>query len=437
MKAVEGWIDIKIRDFFSSSMPGDWGTDGNPEDCIPVLRSTNFRNNGLIDYSDIAYRKVEEARLNKRRIGKGTILIEKSGGSPSQAAGRVVYCDCEFNGTASNFIEVIKVKDDFSSRYVAFLLYYLYQIGIVLKYQQQTTGIINFKLNEYSEEMVNCPASKPEQTKIAEILSTVDRAIEQTEALITKQQRIKTGLMQDLLTRGIDDHGNLRSEQTHEFKDSPLGRIPVEWEAAELETVAEFVTSGSRGWAQYYSSEGARFLRIGNLTRDHINLRLEDMAFVNPPRTSEGKRTSVLPCDLIISITADLGIIGVIPEGFGEGYVNQHIALVRLSPTKGNARFIGWFLSGRGGRSQFEKLNESGAKAGLNLPTIRKLFVPITKPREEARIAEIIDTNSNRVSDLYSRLGKLRSLKTALMQDLLTGKKRVAHLLEPAEKPAA
>ena len=71
---------------------------------------------------------------------------------------------------------------------------------------------------------------KPEQTKIAEILSTVDQAIEQTEALIAKQQRIKTGLMQDLLTRGIDENGNLRSEDTHEFKDSPLGRIPVEWE---------------------------------------------------------------------------------------------------------------------------------------------------------------------------------------------------------------
>ena len=75
---------------------------------------------------------------------------------------------------------------------------------------------------------------KSEQTKIAEILSTVDQAIEQTEALIAKQQRIKTGLMQDLLTRGIDEDGNLRSEETHEFKDSPLGRIPVEWDVKLL-----------------------------------------------------------------------------------------------------------------------------------------------------------------------------------------------------------
>ena len=60
----------------------------------------------------------------------------------------------------------------------------------------------------------------------------MDRAIEQTEALIAKQQRIKTGLMQDLLTRGIDEHGNLRSESTHKFKDSPLGRDSVEWDVS-------------------------------------------------------------------------------------------------------------------------------------------------------------------------------------------------------------
>jgi type I restriction enzyme S subunit len=163
---------------------------------------------------------------------------------------------------------------------------------------------------------------QPEQAKIAEILSTVDRAIEQTEALIAKQERIKTGLMQDLLTRGIDEHGNLRSESTHQFKNSPLGRIPVEWNPVSLESVSEFVTSGSRGWARYYSTDGAIFLRIGNLTRRHINLRLDDLVFVSPPQSSEGKRTAVETGDLLISITADLGVIAVVPSAFGEAYVN-------------------------------------------------------------------------------------------------------------------
>ena len=78
------------------------------------------------------------------------------------------------------------------------------------------------------------PTCEHEQSKIAEVLSTVDQAIEQTKALIAKQQRIKTGLMQDLLTRGIDEHGNLRSERTHEFKDSLLGRVPAGWSVATL-----------------------------------------------------------------------------------------------------------------------------------------------------------------------------------------------------------
>lgn len=280
---------------------------------------------------------------------------------------------------------------------------------------------------------INYPTSKPEQTKIAEILSTVDRAIEQTEALIAKQQRIKTGLMHDLLTRGIDEHGNLRSEQTHQFKDSSLGKIPVEWEVCDLESIAEFVTSGPRGWAEYYSVDGAIFLRIGNLTRDHINLRFDDIVFVIPPKTSEGNRTAVFAGDLLISITADLGIIGVIPEGFGEGFVNQHIALVRLSSDKVNSRFIGWFLSGRGGQEQFEKFNESGAKAGLNLPTIRNLLVPIMERVEQNKIAETLDANSKKIKDFFLRLQKLLLLKTALMQDLLTGKVRVTPLLKKME----
>lgn len=275
------------------------------------------------------------------------------------------------------------------------------------------------------------PEDKAEQSKIAEVLSTVDRAIAQTESLIAKQQRIKIGLMQDLLTRGIDDHGNLRSEQTHEFKDSPLGRIPVEWELASLGSVAESVTSGSRGWAKYYREDGAFFIRIGNLTREHINLRLDDLVFVQPPESAEGLRTAVQAGDLLISVTADLGVIGVIPEDFGEGYVNQHIALARLRPADVSARFVGWFLSSWEGKAQFDRLNESGAKAGLNLPTVRSLLFPRPDVDEQHRIALAIDACVHTIDQHACSLRKLRKLKHGLMQDLLSGNRRVTALLEP------
>jgi type I restriction enzyme, S subunit len=83
----------------------------------------------------------------------------------------------------------------------------------------------------------------PEQQKIAEILETVDNAIEKTDKIIEKYKRIKQGLMQDLLTKGIDENGNIRSEKTHKFKDSPLGKIPEEWEVVRLGEICDIKLS--------------------------------------------------------------------------------------------------------------------------------------------------------------------------------------------------
>ena len=333
------------------------------------------------------------------------------------------------NGILASTMMRVRHNTDYESEY---FYYALKSWEGYLKGQTSGSGVPHVDKEILGNlKLFNC--EKTEQSKIAEILSTVDLAIEQTEGLIAKQQRIKIGLMQDILTHGIDEHGNLRSEETHEFKDSPVGRIPVEWEVDKLENIAEFVTSGSRGWARYYSAEGALFLRIGNLTRDHINMRFDDVVWVNPPQTSEGKRTSVVTGDLLISITADLGMIAVIPERFGEAYVNQHIALVRLNKSEVAPRFIGWFLSGYRGQSQFDKLNESGAKAGLNLPTIKNLLVPTTSLTEQEVIVKVLEANIQVSTDYRHNFKKLRSLKTALMQDLLTGKVRVTPLLEKME----
>lgn len=282
------------------------------------------------------------------------------------------------------------------------------------------------ELNRTAMEALNIRIlGREAQNKVATILSTLDRAIEQTEAIIAKQQRIKAGLMQDLLTKGIDEQGVIRSEATHEFKDSPLGRIPVEWEVGRLGEISNLVTSGSRGWARFYSAEGAVFLRIGNLTREHINFRLDDVMYVNVPESSEGKRTAVQEGDLLISITADLGIIAVVPEEFPEAYVNQHIALVRLSKESVFPRFIGHLLNGRIGQAQIEKLNESGAKAGLNLPTVENLLVFKPSYSEQQKIADILDEVDSQIAIDKKQVDKLRHQKTGLMHDLLTGKVRV------------
>ena len=392
---------------------------------LPWITGADFTQSGVGEFR----RFVSEEAIKRTAtniVDKGSLLIVTRTG-----VGKLAIAPCDI-AISQDITGVYPDRDQVDVEF----LYHRMRQGVddLRKLNQGTSinGIVRKDLISYSFELP--PLNQ--QRRIANILSTVDQAIDQTEALIAKQQRIKTGLMQDLLTRGIDENGNLRSEETHEFKDSPLGRIPAEWKVRNIDSISYFVTSGARGWAKYYSDEGAVFLRIGNLTHAHINMRFDDTVFVRPPDSAEGLRTLVAPGDVLISVTADLGIIGVIPEGFGEGYVNQHIALVRISDPEVDQRFIGWFLQSRAGQAQFERHNESGAKAGLNLPTIRSILVASPPLGEQRHIAKMLDANAEGISRFQAELNKQSHLKTALMQDLLTGKVSVAPLLTDAEGDA-
>lgn len=274
-----------------------------------------------------------------------------------------------------------------------------------------------------------------EQIKIAEILDTLDTAIHETEAIIAKLKAVKQGLLHDLLTRGIAANGELRPPQTeapHLYQQSPLGWIPKEWEVVTLESVSKTVTSGSRDWARFYADSGALFVRIGNLTREHINFRYESTIYVRPPRNADGQRTRLEFGDILISITADLGIVGVVPDGLGEAYINQHIALVRPDFDTVNPRFVGHYLAGPIAQNYISKLNDAGAKAGLNLPTIRGLMTVKPLPIEQDLITTRLDEIDNRIQNATAESAKLGELKSGLMDDLLTGRVRVTPLLDAA-----
>lgn len=383
------------------------------------------------------YGKEAEIYLNPEYLrGKSTAIFVKPGSTAVKTLGGDILVLWDGSNAGEFFISkkgivpstmCLLIHSDLYRK--DFLYYALKNCEAFLKGQTSGSGIPHVD-KEVLEKIDVLQFDELEQLKIAEILSTLDCSIEQLEAIITKQKRMKIGLMQDLLTKGIDGQGNIRTEETHEFKDSLFGRIPVEWDVTIIDNIAEFVTSGSRGWAKYYSAEGDLFLRIGNLTREHINLKLDDVMYVQPTDTSEGKRTAIKTGDILISITADLGIIGVIPESMGVGYVNQHIALVRPLEKIVNPRFIGWFLSCNMGQNQFDAGNESGAKAGLNLTTVRKLRIPVVDIEEQNRIAMVLDQSAQVIDNYIKDLNKLKHLKTALMQDLLTGKKRVTSLLK-------
>ncbi|MEK6802501.1 MAG: restriction endonuclease subunit S [Nitrospirota bacterium] len=296
--------------------------------------------------------------------------------------------------------------------------------------ERLATGTTRTRISLSTLKRIRLRAPKPkEQRRIGDIVRTLDETTRQSEALIAKYQQIKLGLMHDLFTRGATANGNLRptrAQAPHLYKDSPLGWIPKEWEVVPLSSVTQFITSGSRGWAEYYSEVGPQFIRIGNLTREHINFRWDSVTRVSLPKFTEGQRTAVLPNDILISITADLGIVAVAGNALGEAYVNQHIALVRPRVEPEVSRFLGHFLSTVRVYKQFLRLNDSGAKAGLNLPAVGKILV--VKPLDDLepkRVAAMLDEVDLTIECHKQEVVKLRQQKHGLMQDLLTGRVRV------------
>jgi type I restriction enzyme, S subunit len=276
------------------------------------------------------------------------------------------------------------------------------------------------------------PKSKTEQTKIAEILSTVDRAIEQTEALIAKQQRLKTGLMQDLLTRGIDKHGNLRSEQTHKFKDSPLGRIPVEWEVKRL---GSLLSSINQGWSPDCESDPAAQGEWGVLRttavvwegyQDHENKGL-------PPMLAPRPHLEIHAGDLLMTRAGPNSRVGVIAYVYStRSKLMLSDKIYRLVPTnEADGRFLCYALSSSGSQRHLSNLKTGMAESQTNISQeIVKALMTVCPPSEEqSLIADRLDQISSESNKSTTVLAKLRALKTALMQDLLTGRKRVTNLL--------
>jgi type I restriction enzyme S subunit len=265
----------------------------------------------------------------------------------------------------------------------------------------------------------------PEQRAIAAFL---DRETTKIDGLVARKQRLiellqekRTALITCAVTRGLDPNVPMKDSGVEW-----LGEIPAHWEINRIKDLSRFVTSGSRGWAEHYSDEGALFLRIGNLRTASVDLDLSDVQRVTPPPGAESERTRVRVGDVLISITALIGAVGVVPEEVVTGFVNQHLALVRISNRQVRPRWLGYCVLSRVGQEQLRAELYGGTKDGLNLDDIRSLTILLPPTDEQDRLTKFLDDAARQIDVLISKIveaiDRLKEFRTALISTAVTGK---------------
>lgn len=185
-----------------------------------------------------------------------------------------------------------------------------------------------------------------------------------------------------------------------------------------IREMSSLVTSGSRGWAQYYADTGARFIRITDLARDGIHLKNDSIQHVVLPDKAEGKRSRLIGGDVLVSITADLGSIALIPDSIEEAYINQHIAMVRFNnPAQGE--FMAWYLRSEWGQKDLLKNKRGGGKLGLGLDDIRDTPVPVVSDEEAQQIVAFIDNRLSVCDSIEQTVDAALQQSAAMRQSIL------------------
>lgn len=286
-------------------------------------------------------------------------------------------------------------------------------------------------ISEFSKLNIVLPTSPTEQQKIASILSKLDEAITQTEQLIAKYKKIKEGLMHDLLTRGIDEQGNIRSEETHKFKDSPLGRIPVEWNIVKLKHFGSkdspYLKTGPFGSSlktEHWRETGVPVITIGSLgDNDFI---LKNLLYVSETKSQELELYKLQDGDILFSRVADVGRSLVINKNTEGWIMSSNFMRLRLDKNMVIPDFLHLILKNSYAfkKQVFESVNENG-RTVTNSKILNEfdfIFVPFDEQKNIVKIKEKIDID---VNSIIQQLDKLQLQKSGLMHDLLTGKIRV------------
>lgn len=329
----------------------------------------------------------EHARSKARILPPQSVLVTCIGIIGKVAINNV---ECAFNQ------QINAIVPDRNKCLVEYLAYTIQNKQAELRNIANAPIVPILNKTQFSDIEIKLP-SLTRQAEIVEKLNAVSKLISLRKKQITKLDQLVTSRFIEL------------------FGDTVLN--PKGWPVCELSEHINFLTSGSRGWSQYFTDSGEYFITIKNVKNCRITL--DDVQYVVPPDNAEAKRTKVQEGDLLISITADLGRTGVVTKEIADygGYINQHLTCIRLNQDAVRPLYVAYYMESEAGKSQFRSKNQSAVKAGLNFNSINSLRLMVPPIELQDKFISFVEQTDKIELVIQQSLQKLELLKKSLMQE--------------------
>jgi type I restriction enzyme, S subunit len=419
---------------------GFWGDDQSSVQSRRsgfVIQNGDVRKDGWIISHSLKQRCFSDRQMDKAKVDSQDIILVSSGAYTGNT-GRIKSLDNAKEYIASNFVRRVRPKKEVDPEW----LFQLLQSEIFTRQLHKFIGgsaMPNLQSDFAERCKFDFVPHNNERKIIGCILRALDAKIEATEGLISKQQRVRAGLMQDLFTRGVDEHGQLRpprDEAPQLYHQTEFGWLPLGWEAPELESLLASVPTpmrsgpfGSALLKHELVDTGVPFLGIDNIHVEHF--KADFIRFVTPRKFSELSRYRVLPNDVVITIMGTVGRSCVIPDGFGEMLSSKHLWTMSFDQSKVLPKLVCWQLNHAPWvHSWFRANSQGGIMDAIQSSTLKQMRLPKPLFPEQQKILAIYEEATSHLRRMREECAKLRLQKSGLMQDLLTGTVSVAPLLQ-------
>lgn len=299
------------------------------------------------------------------------------------------------------------------------------------------TGVPGLNRND-AYRLTSFTPDSDEQVRAASVLDTLDVAIDQNERLVAKLKQIRAGLLSDLLSKGIDDNGDIRDAQNEsEFVTTPIGRLPRSWKMDKLLATADQTENSfiDGDWieAPHIRSEGVRLVQTGNIGIGKYLDKSDDKKFISQESFSALRCKAILPGDVLICRLADpVGRACIVPDNLGSAITSVDVTIYRPDANRLANSFIVCWLNTHGMLLRCSLLAAGTTRLRISRTNLGGMLVPVPSIDEQREIARILDSADADIEAAESTREKLCQLKAGLTDDLLTGRVRVPAELEMA-----